>query len=227
MEITDWSSTTLSNIGQYWSRIINFTPRIIGAILIVLAGFLIAKILQWSVVTILEAVKIQNFFDRIKFTSLLKKAGMTFDALKVCGEFTKWLVVLIFLIPAAENLGLTELSSLIDSFINFIPNAIIAILIIYIGAIITNVISQIVKAAALSLGATNAKILSTLTRYLLYIFISLAAFYQLNIPSNIINLLVTGLVAALALAFGLSFGLGGQSAATDLIKKIREDFKNK
>ncbi len=225
MNISDWSSTTINSISDYWARIIDFTPKIVGAIIIVIIGLLIARILKWAVITILDAAKVQKFFDRINFTEVLKKAGINFKASETCGNFVGWLTTIVFLIPASKIIGLDSIADLLENLIKFIPNIIIAMMIILIGSIIANLLSQIVKAGAASIGATSAKVLSVLTRYIVYIFIGFTAFYQLNIPSYLINVMFTGLVAAMAIAGGLSFGLGGQSAAADLVKKIRDDFK--
>lgn len=225
MTISDWSAITTESIDTYWTRIVDFLPSMIGSIVIIIIGILIARLLKWAVITVLESVKIQNFFDKVNFTALMKKAGFNFKAPQVSGEFINWLTIIIFLIPAANILGLSRVATLLDNFISYIPNVAIAVIIILIGSLFTNFIAQIVKAAATGIGATTASVLSTLTRYILYIFIAFAAFFELAIPGYLINMTFTGLIAALAIAFGLSFGLGGQTASSDLIKKIRDDFK--
>ena len=225
MIISDWSSTTIDSVSGYWSRIVDFTPKIIGAIIIIAIGLIIARILKWAVVTILEAIKIQSFFDRIHMTDLMKKAGISLKSEEISGEFIKWLTIVIFLIPSAKTLGLDSISGLLEKLLLFIPNVIISALIILIGTLIANLISQLVKAASASIGATSSKVLAALTRYVIYIFIAFAAFFQLNVPTYLISVMFTGLIAAIAISAGLAFGLGGQNAAADLIKKLREDFR--
>lgn len=225
MIITEWSETTADNINEYWSRIIDFVPNILGAIIIVVIGFIIAAVLKWAVVTILESLKLQSLFDRIHVTDLLKKAGMTLKSEEASGQFVKWLTIIIFLIPAAQTLKLDAIKDLLERLLQFIPNVVISLLIIMIGAIIANALSQIVKAAAASIGANTAKILGAITRYVIYIFIAFAAFFQLGVPYYYISVMFTGLVAAIAISVGLAFGLGGQTGAADLVKKLREDFK--
>lgn len=223
--ITDWSSITSDSINEYWSRIIDFIPNLIGAIIIVAIGLIVGMILKWAVVTILDAIKIQSFFDRIHFTELLKKAGIAFKAQEVSGQFIKWLTIVIFLIPAAKILGLEDISQLLENLLQFIPNVVVAAMILLIGTLIANLMAQVVKAGSASIGLTTSRVLGTITRYVIYIFIGIAAFFQLNVPPYLINVMFTGLVAALAISAGLAFGLGGQTAASDLFKKIREDFK--
>ncbi len=225
MTVRDWTSTTTTAISDAWTRIIDFLPSLIGAIVIILVGLIIAAILRWAVVKILETVRIQRLFDQIRFTEAMKKAGLVVKISEVSGEFVKWLTIIIFLIPAAEVLGLDQISNLLDSVIRYIPNIAVTIFIVLIGVVIAHFLSQIVRASAAGIGAQTAGILSTLTRYAIYIFVAIIAMQQLGIALPLVNILITGLVAALAIASGLAFGLGGQSAAADLIRKLREDFR--
>lgn len=225
MNISDWTDLTTESINEYWGRVIDFSGLLIGAIIVVISGLIIARILKWAVITILDSLKVQKFFDRINLTDILKKAGINFKASQAAGNFVSWLTVTVFLIPASKILGLNDIANLLENLLLFIPDVVIAILILLIGAIIADVLSQVVRAAAASIGATSAKVLSVITRYVVYIFIGFTALFQLGIQPYFLQVLFTGLVAALAIAAGLSFGLGGQSAASDLLKKVRDDFK--
>lgn len=225
MDISGWTNITSESIKNYWGRSIDFTELLIGAVVIVILGLIIARIIKWAVITILDSIKIQKFFDRINFTDVLKKAGISFKAPEVCGSFVSWLTIIAFLVPAFKILGLAGVSDLLEKLLSFIPNVVIALTILLLGGLIANVLSQVVKAAAASIGATSSKVLSVITRYVVYIFVGFAALFQLNIAPYFLQVMFTGLVAALAIAAGLSFGLGGQTQASDLLKKIREDFK--
>lgn len=225
MTVRDWSTTTTDAITDAWARIISFLPNLIGAIVIVIVGLIIASVLKWAVIRLLEAAKAQRFFEQVRFTDTMKKAGLTVNIPAVSGEFVKWLTIIVFLIPASDVLGLNSISQLMEDILRFIPNVVVAILIILIGAIIADFLAQVVRAAAAGIGATTAGVLSAITRYSVYIFIGLAALNQLGVAQAFVSILFTGLVASLAIAFGLAFGLGGQNAAADLIRKIREDFR--
>ncbi|MDO8513367.1 MAG: hypothetical protein Q7S37_02595 [bacterium] len=223
--LSDWYNTTIDDVSKYWDRIVDFTPRLIGAVLIIVVGLIIARLLKWAVITILEALKVQTFFDRIHFTEVMKKAGITFKVESVSADFIKWLTIVIFLIPSAKILGLDSISDLLERLLLFIPNVIITALIVLIGTLFANVLSQVVKAGSAGIGMTTSRMLAGITRWVIYVFIAFAAFFQLGIPTYLISVMFTGLIAALAIAIGLAFGLGGQNGASDLVKKIREDFK--
>lgn len=225
MSINDWYDITSNFVKDSTTRVFDFIPNIIGAIIIVAIGLIFAAILKWAIITVLEAIRIQKLFDQIRFTEVMKKAGMPVSIPAVCGEFVKWLTIIIFLIPATKVLYMDKINDLLESLLQYIPNVIIAIAIILIGLIIANAISQVVRAAAAGIGANTANILSVATRYIISIFVIMAALAQLNIPVYLVSAMYTGVMAAFAIGVGLAFGLGGQSAASDLIKKIRDDLK--
>lgn len=224
--ISDWFNITKDFVSDSSNRIVDFIPNLIGAILIVIIGLIIAAILKWAVITLLEAIRIQKLFDQVKFTEVMKKAGLNVSIPAVSGEFVKWLTIIVFLIPATQVIYLDKVNELLDNLLQYIPNVIVAAAILLIGVIIANLLSQIVKAAAAGIGVYTANILGVITRYIVYIFIGITALSQLNISPYLLNAMYTGIMAAFAIAAGLAFGLGGQNAASDLIKKIREDLRH-
>jgi hypothetical protein len=225
MIISDWLEVTLETISDTWIRILNFLPNAIGAIVITIAGVIIAGILKWAVITVLEAAKVQRFFDQVHFTEVMKKAGINLKAPEIGGQFVKWLTIIIFLIPASEILGIQTIANRLNDLLSYLPNIGIATVILLVGILTANFLANVVKATAAGIGVNTAHLLSTITRYVIYIFIAITVFFELGVPQYMLNVIITGLIAAIAIASGLAFGLGGQSAANDLIKKIREDFK--
>ncbi len=226
MVIQEWSSSTVGALQDAWMRIINYLPNLIGAIVIIIIGVLVANLLKWVVVRIVEGVRLQKAFDEMHFAQTLKQANMNTNLSAMLGEFVKWVVIILFLIPSASILGLPQVSSILDRIISYLPNVGSAVIILFLGALFAEFIGNMVRATAAGLGATTARSLSVLSRYVIYIFAGLAAVVELGIANDIISILLTGFVAAAAISIGLAFGLGGKDAAGDLIQKIRTDFNH-
>lgn len=226
MVVRDWSLTTSQALRDSWARILNYLPNLLGAIVILIIGVLIANLLKWIIVRILEAARVQSAFDELQFAQTLKRVNLSTNIPNIVGEFIKWVTIILFLLPAASVLGLPQVSNVLDQIINYLPNVGSAIIIVFLGGLFAEFIGNIVRATAAGLGSHASTSLAVISRYIIYIFAALAALAQLGIAPQVINILLTGLVAAGAIASGLSFGLGGKDAAADLIAKIRRDFSN-
>ncbi len=227
MTVQDWSNVTVDALRESWFRILNYMPNLLGAIVIIIIGVLVASLLKWLVIRILEATRVQGAFDELHFAQTLKKANMNTNIAAIAGEFVKWVTVILFLIPSASVLGLPQVSSVLNDIIRYLPNVGSAVIILFLGALFAEFIGNVVRATAAGLGSQMSTSLAVFSRYLVYIFAALAAIAQLGIAPQVINILLTGLVAAAAVASGLAFGLGGKDAAQDLIGKVRRDFDNR
>ncbi|HEY1074983.1 MAG TPA: hypothetical protein VGE59_04835 [Patescibacteria group bacterium] len=227
MTIQDWSTTTVDALRDGWDRIVTYLPDLLGAIVIIVIGVLVASLVKWIVVRILEAARVQRAFDDLHLAKTLREANMTTNIAEIAGEFLKWVTIILFLIPAATVLGLPQVSNMLNDIIRYLPNVGSAVIILFLGALFAEFIGNVVRATAASLGSRMSGGLAVFSRYVIYVFIGLAALTQLGIAIQVINILLTGFVAALAIAAGLAFGLGGKDAAADLIAKIRRDFSSK
>ncbi len=224
MTVRDWSDTTNAALQDAWTRIVNYLPNLIGAIVIIVIGVLVANIIKWIIARLVDASRLQSAFDSLSFTQALKRAKVSTDLPEMIGQFAKWLTIVLFLLPAASILGLSQISNILNNIILYLPNIGSAVIIIFLGALFATFIGNIVRATAAGLGADMSGGLATLSRYLILIFAGLTALSQLGIALPVINILLTGFVAAAAIAIGLAFGLGGKDAAADLVAKIRRDF---
>lgn len=227
MTLQDWSTVTTATLLDAWTRVVSFLPKLLGAIVIIIIGVLVANLIKWVIVRLIEASRLQGAFDQSQFAKSMKTAKLDTNLSQIVGTFLQWVVVILFLIPSASVLGLPQVSAILDSIIRYLPSVGVSLLILFFGGLFAEFIGNVTRATVAGLGATTATSLSVLSRYTIYIFAALAALSQLGIAPQIINILITGFVAAAAIASGLAFGLGGKDAASDLIAKIRRDFSAK
>ena len=225
--VTNWWDAVSNATSDAWSRILSFIPNLIGAFIIILVGLLIAYILKWVVVQIFSAIRLQTLSDRAKFTEVLNKMGIKQNVAELLGNLTKWVIIIVFLVPALEVLGLPQVGDVVTQILAYLPKVIVAGFLVFVGIIIADIISHLIKATAITVGAATAGILASVAKYAVLIFVALMALVELGVATNLLLSLFTGFVAMIAIAGGLAFGLGGRDAAADLIKKIRDDFSKK
>lgn len=211
----------IRNIGdgllQLWTETLLYLPRIITAAIILLVGYIIARVLRALVTKGLRAVHFDDLTDRAGVGRALERAGTRMDAAAVLAAIVFWWVLLIFVELAVDNLGLTAITAFINSLLGYLPNIFVAILILIIGALIANLVADVVLAAASRAGLTTASLLANVARWAILVFAFLAALTQLNVAQNMIFILFAALVGMAALAGGLALGLGGVDAARSLI----------
>ncbi len=211
--ITDWSAGFLTGLTAGLAHFFAAIPNIIGAILLLVIGWIVAGILGSIVVKIVRAIHVDTVADRVGANSFLARSGAKLKTSDVVGEIVKWVVRLVFVEMAAEQLGMPQVSQIINSILAFIPNIIVAALILGIGAFLGQLLGGIVRASASEAGLGNSNLLARLASGAVLAFAIIAALNELNIAPIVVNTLYIGLVAALSLALGLAFGLGGRETA--------------
>ena len=128
----------------------------------------------------------------------------------------KWFIRLVAIQAAAQILGMERISEIINAILLWLPNLVVALAIIVIGALIAGFVAGIVRASTSEMGMGNPDLLGGIARYAIIGFAVVAAIDQLGIAATIVNTLFIMTIGALALAFGLAFGLGGQQVAAQM-----------
>jgi len=224
--INMWGTTTRDIVQNVWDRIVSFTPNLIGALIIVLVGVIVALILNYIVVQILRAAQVQKWLgEQSRLTDVLKKARMRTDLAEITGSFVKWVVILAFLVPAAQILKVDGVRDFFEGVISYIPRVLGVGFLVVFGSMVVEMIARLVRASLDSFGLTVSRVVEMIVRWAFYISIGITAMFALGVSEQFTVIMFIGVVSALAIALGLSLGLGGQTHMNDLIKKIREDLK--
>jgi len=223
MTFQEYTLTISDALTEIVNRVIGFIPSMVGAIVILIVGWIVASLLEWAVENILRAVGLQTLFEKSKIEEIVKKTESKKDTSGLIGAVVKWVLMLVSLIAAADVLGMTQISSFLDSVLGYVPSVIASATILIIGAIFAHFMASVVRSSVTAAKLAFAEVASALVKYAILVFSFLAALSQLGIASALIQTLFTGLVAMLAIAGGLAFGLGGQGTAKDLVEKIRKE----
>ncbi len=200
-----------------------FVPRLLGFLVILLIGWLVASALAKAVTFLLRKIGFDRIADRIGLSRLGQQAGIKTDAADILGKLVYWFVFLIFLVPAVNALGLTTVSDLLGRVIGYLPNVFVAILVLFLGTLAATLVADIVRGASASSKVGNPNLFSNIARYAILGFVALIALEQLGIATSLLNILFTAIVGAAALATGLAFGLGGQETARKYLDRTESN----
>ena len=211
--IQDWGTAIYNALANALNMILTFIPKLIGFLVILIVGLIIAALLAKAVTFLLRKVGFDRMSDRIGLTRFEQRMGVRMDTAGVLGKIVYWFIVLIFLVPAADALGVPAVSNVLNQLVAYIPNVFVAILVLFLGALAATVVADLVRGAVASSNIGNPNIFAMIARWAIIAFAALVALEQLKITPDLINELFGAVVLALAIAFGLAFGLGGQEAA--------------
>ncbi len=221
--VQTWGQAIAGSLIDLWLRFIAFIPTLIGALLIFLIGLAIASIIGKIIERIVRAVRIDQAIERVNISERLREHGIDVTFSEFLGKFVQWFLVLVFLMAATDILGLKQVTSFLDSIVSYLPNVVVATIILTLAFLLASVAFKIVRGSTRAAGVMSASLLATLIKWAIMFFGILAALIQLGIATSLVNTIFIGLVSAFSLAIGLAFGLGGRDEAALVLKKIRED----
>ena len=195
------------------STFLSYIPQLIGAIIILIVGYFLAKVLQALVTRILRGVGFEDWMERGGVKQFFDRAQTDHTPASVLGILVFWFVFIIAITMAADALGLRQISGFLNQLIAYIPSIIAAILILFLATLLANFVSGIIR------GATGSSILASITRYAIIIYAVFAALTQLGIAVEITAPTFLILLGAVALALAMAFGLGSVQVARDIVEK--------
>lgn len=218
----------LASFQELWSGVITFIPKLIVAVVIFIVGWVIAISLGKLVNQVIRTLKVDKLFQAIGAEEPLAKAGFRLDSGAFIGGLVRWFLIIVFLIASIEVIGLSQVNAFLrDVVLAYLPNVIVAALILVVAAFVANAIQKIIVGSAKAAGVPSSQLLGGIAKWAIWLFAILAALYQLGIAGVFAQTLFTGFVAMLAIAGGLAFGLGAKEAAGRYIEKLRQDISNR
>jgi hypothetical protein len=220
--ISGTDGAVMDGLRAFGSEIGQALPNILGAILILIIGVIVANALSHGVRRLLLWAKVDRFVQSSDTpANNLENLGIKFQAADMAGFLIRWLVIFLAIALAADMLAWTQVTNLMNGLVSYLPNIAAAILLLIGGYALGNFIGNAVANMGKSMPTRTKHMLGNITRYAVIVFASMAALIQLGIAENIILIAFIGLMTAVSLATGLAFGLGGRDKARELLADIK------
>jgi len=220
--LVDWFNVTKEALLDLWQGFINFTPNLIGALLVFLIGWLVSVGVGRLITEILRKIKFDKVFDKGHWNEALEKADIKADVSTFIGAIFKWILMLVFLLAAVQILGLFEFAALIANVLNYLPNVIIAVLVFVVTVIITDILEKIVRTTVEGSRVGYGRLAGSIAKWSIWVFAILIILYQLGIAQPFMTDMFKGVVAMVVISVGLAFGLGGRDVAAEMIRDFKE-----
>ncbi len=216
-EIITFKDVITASLLKFVQTFMEVIPSVLAAILLILIGWLTARIVSFLILKFLSVVKFNSLANRINATKALERANIQLSPVHIISRFAYWLILLLFFVTATDTLGWTIVSEQISKLIAFLPTLISGIAIFIIGLYIATFFKEIISAATASLGVNGGKIISGFVFYFLVVIITITALDQIGIDTSIITSNVVLILGAILLAASISYGIASKTILSNML----------
>lgn len=196
-----------------FGTLLSYVPQLIGAIIVLIVGYLVARLIGAVLTRVLARVGFDRVMDRAGVASFLRRSGTELTPSGTLGKVVFWFVFIIAFTMFASALGVPQISGFLNEMIGYIPRIFAAIAILFLAAVFANFVAALIR------GATSNEILAKIGRYLIIVYAAFAALTVLDIAVQLTANTLLVVLSGLALAFGIAFGWGGRDLARDLLQR--------
>jgi len=222
MLVQTWAQITTYALQNLWQGFLTFIPTLIGAIIVFIIGWFISVGIGKLVAEVLIRIKFNKLFEKTGWKQTLEKAELKVNAAEFIGAIAKWVLVIVFLLAAVEILGFVQFAAFLKSILAYLPNVIVATLILVVTVILVDIVEKVVRAAVEGVKVGYGHLVSVMIKWSIWIFAVLAILHQLGIARPFMETLFTGFVAMLVISLGIAFGLGGKDVAAEILQDLKK-----
>lgn len=217
--VRDWSEAMMTALAGGLAMFFAAIPKVIAFAVILVVGWFIAGLIARLAARLLRAVHFNELADRSGFGNFVRNIGVQQDCAGFLANVAKWFMRLIVLVVAFDALGLPAVSDVLRQLLLWLPNLVVAMVVLVIGGLLANAAAGLVRGATASAGFRHADLISNVARAMVWIFAIIVAVNQIGIARELVNTLFMGAIALAVIAFGLAFGLGGRDLAAKTLNR--------
>jgi hypothetical protein len=218
LAVLEWKNLIVEPVSQMLTRILAYLPVLLGVLVILIVGWLVAKAIKRIVDWLLKLIRFDALADKAGISEILKKGNLKISAGEVISNLVYWLIVIMVLVMAVDALGLPKASDILVSLFAYVPKVIAALLVLVVAMFLASFVSGIVRTAAGNANLPKPEIFAGVSRWAIIIFAVTIALEQLGIASLLVTTTFNIILGGLCLALAIAFGLGGKDAAAKYLE---------
>lgn len=217
--IQNWGDVFTQSLQSVWLGVAQFVPNLIIALIIFAIGWILAALIEKLVEHLFKSLKIDDALKSAGLEEVVERAGHKLNSGFFVGALVKWFIIVVFLIASFDVLGLTQVTIFLREVVNYLPQVIVAVLILMVAVVVANAMQKIVVASSRAANIKSAELLGRVTKWAIWIFALLTALFNLGVAPALIQTVISAVFAGGALAIGLAFGLGGKDEAQKIVER--------
>ena len=212
----------VASLTTFWTQLAGFVPQLLAALVLLFIGWILANLARTGVVRLLDILRFDSLAQKTGIEVFLKQGHLDISLGRLIANLAYWVIIFIVIVTVANSLGLHMVAELFNKIVLYIPNLIVAILVLVFGVLVARFINRMVFAYLNNIGVQGALTISTLSEYGVIIFVVFVALEQLEIGTTLLTSAFQIGFGAIGLAFALAFGLGGREWAAGVIKRMTD-----
>jgi len=218
--MNEWMNIFMQSTQAALEQMLAFLPKLFMSVLILIVGWIIAKIIQKASHKVFEFVGINRLATKAGIQGFLEASGIEKTVGWIFSRILFWTVLLVFFLPISDILGLAFFAELVNRLLSYIPDLAGALLIILAGSWAAKVFSGIVRGSSVRLGSEYAEVMGTVAHSLLMAVVFILALSQLHLDSSLLSSIMLIALGAIALALAASFAIGSTGIMKNIIAGI-------
>jgi hypothetical protein len=222
LAVIEWENLIVEPVTQMLTRIMAYLPVLLGALVILIVGWLVAKAIKRIVDWLLKLIRFDALADKAGISEILKKGNLKISAGEVISGLVYWLIMIMVLVMAVDALGLPKASDVLASLFAYVPKVIAALLVLVVAMFLASFVSGIVLTAAGNANLPKPELIAGISRWAIIIFAATIAMEQLCIAPLLVTATFNIILGGVCLALAIAFGLGGKDAAAKYLEELKK-----
>ncbi len=215
--VEDSTGALQSSFQNAWVQIVSYTPRVLAAVVVLVLGYFVAKLVARAITLLCERAGLQRAAERSGLWESMSHMSIRRNVPAIVGTIIFWGLMLVFLMAAFNILEIREVSTAISQVVAYIPNLLVATVMVVVGLLVAGFLRGVIATSADRVGISYAEHLSNGCYYVMALMVFMAAFDQLHIQFALLNYAILIVFGGLALGFGLALGLGGRDTMAGIL----------
>jgi len=222
LAVLEWKNLIVEPVSQMLTRIMTYLPVLLGALVILIVGWIVAKAIRRLVDWLLKVIRFDTLADKAGISEILKKGDLKISAGEVISSIVYWLIIIMVLVMTVDALGLPKASDVLASLFAYVPKVIAVLLVLVVAMFLASFVSGIVRTAAGNANLPKPEMFAGVSRWAIIIFAVTISLEQLGIASLLVTTTFNIILGGVCLAFAIAFGLGGKDTMAKYLEELRK-----
>jgi hypothetical protein len=216
----DQLKTAIESLEAIWIQFIQFLPQLIVGLVLFIVGWIFAFFLRKGIIRILKFIRVDKIAEKSGIETVLMKGGAQYTTVNILANFMYWFVMFALTMAVLHSLGLDAAKELFTRILGYIPDIIIAILVLISGTLLAKLLRGVLFTYLSNIRITGSEFISNIVYWAIILLVFSITLQQLSIGGQVLISAFEIAFGGLCLALAIAFGIAGKEWATQILEKL-------